>query len=109
METDVTVRFRLSEVIANRDAPMSQSELSRRSGVSMTTINAMALNKDEAGFLGYARCPERGTRGRAWRADRARAEEAGQEMTDPRGSPKTLFDHGSRSADRSFRLAFMRD
>jgi DNA-binding Xre family transcriptional regulator len=44
----VTVRFRLHEVLeelerANR--PMSQSELSRRSGVSMTTINAMVLNK----------------------------------------------------------------
>jgi DNA-binding Xre family transcriptional regulator len=44
-ETAVTVRFRLSEVLAARSEPMSQSELSRRSGVSMTTINAMALNK----------------------------------------------------------------
>jgi len=41
----VTVRFRLAEVLAGRNESMSQSELSRRSGVSMTTINAMALNK----------------------------------------------------------------
>ncbi len=45
METAVTVRFRLAEVLAGRNESMSQSELSRRSGVSMTTINAMALNK----------------------------------------------------------------
>jgi putative transcriptional regulator len=41
----VTVRFRLHEVLAEREDAMSQSELSRRSGVSMTTINAMVLNK----------------------------------------------------------------
>jgi putative transcriptional regulator len=41
----VTVRFRLQQVLADREDAMSQSELSRRSGVSMTTINAMALNK----------------------------------------------------------------
>ncbi len=41
----MTVRFRLAEVLAGRNESMSQSELSRRSGVSMTTINAMALNK----------------------------------------------------------------
>lgn len=41
----VTVRFRLQQVLSHRQDGMSQSELSRRSGVSMTTINAMALNK----------------------------------------------------------------
>lgn len=43
--TTVPVRFRLAELLAERDEPMSQSELSRRSGVSMTTINAITLNK----------------------------------------------------------------
>lgn len=41
----VTVRFRLHEVLADREDEMSQSELSRRSSVSLTTINAMMLNK----------------------------------------------------------------
>lgn len=41
----MTTRFRLDAVLAGMAEPMSQSELSRRSGVSMTTINAMALNK----------------------------------------------------------------
>lgn len=41
----VPVRFRLAEELAKREEPMSQSELSRRSRVSMTTINAMVLNK----------------------------------------------------------------
>jgi len=41
---NVAVRFRLHEVLADREE-MSQSELSRRSGVSMTTINAIVLNK----------------------------------------------------------------
>lgn len=41
----VPVRFRLHEVLAEREPAMSQSELSRRSGVSMTTINSIALNK----------------------------------------------------------------
>ena len=45
METLVTTRFRLDAVLADLKEPMSQSELSRRSGISMTTINAMALNK----------------------------------------------------------------
>lgn len=45
METLVTTRFRLDAVLAGLKEPMSQSELSRRSGISMTTINAMALNK----------------------------------------------------------------
>ena len=42
---EVTVRFRLHEILAERKDEMSQSELSRRSGVSMTTINAIVLNK----------------------------------------------------------------
>jgi DNA-binding Xre family transcriptional regulator len=41
----MAVRFRLAEVLAAREDRMSQSELSRRSGVSLTTINAMVLNK----------------------------------------------------------------
>lgn len=44
----VPVRFRLDRVLREREeqgAPMSQSELSRRSGVSLTTINAIVLNK----------------------------------------------------------------
>lgn len=42
------VRFRLHAVLEERaqhDQRISQSELSRRSGVSLTTINAMVLNK----------------------------------------------------------------
>ena len=44
----MAVRFLLHAVLEEREAAgrsMSQSELSRRSGVSMTTINAMSLNK----------------------------------------------------------------
>ena len=41
----MTTRFRLREVLEARKAPISQSELSRRTGVSLTTINAMVLNK----------------------------------------------------------------
>lgn len=41
----VPVRFRLNEVLKEQSPPMSQSQLSRLSGVSMTTINAMVLNK----------------------------------------------------------------
>lgn len=41
----VAVRFRLHDVLARREDEMSQSELSRRSRVSLTTINAMMLNK----------------------------------------------------------------
>lgn len=44
----VAVRFRLGELLAElkeSDAEVSQSELSRRSGVSLTTINAMVNNK----------------------------------------------------------------
>jgi len=48
MPTALAVRFRLHELLRERREAgdeMSQSELSRRSGVSMTTINAMANNK----------------------------------------------------------------
>lgn len=41
----LATRFRLREILDSMSPPMSQSELSRRSGVSMTTINSMALNK----------------------------------------------------------------
>lgn len=42
------VRFRLHSLLEERaqhDDRISQSELSRRSGVSLTTINAIVLNK----------------------------------------------------------------
>jgi DNA-binding Xre family transcriptional regulator len=42
------VRFRLAELLREREKagrPISQSELSRRSGVSLTTINGIVLNK----------------------------------------------------------------
>jgi DNA-binding Xre family transcriptional regulator len=39
------IEFRLHELLAKQSPPMSQSELSRRSGVSLTTINAMMQNK----------------------------------------------------------------
>ena len=41
MEERLTVRFALDSALKG----MSQSELSRRSGVSLTTINAMVNNK----------------------------------------------------------------
>ncbi len=37
-------RFRLQELLDSRSPAVSQSELSRRSGVSLTTINRMANN-----------------------------------------------------------------
>ena len=40
----VTARFRLQELLDSRDPAVSQSELSRRSGVSLTTINRMVNN-----------------------------------------------------------------
>ena len=39
----MSVRFRLSEVLEQHD--MSQTELSRRSGVSLVTVNAMKQNR----------------------------------------------------------------
>lgn len=41
----VAVTFRLRAVLEEADPPITQAELQRRSGVSMTTINAMVLNK----------------------------------------------------------------
>ncbi len=39
-------RFRLDELLEqHKPEPMSQSELSRKSGVSFTTINRMCANK----------------------------------------------------------------
>ncbi len=40
----VPARFRLEDLLGSRDPPVSQSELSRRSGVSLTTINRMVNN-----------------------------------------------------------------
>ncbi len=48
MPTALAVRFRLHELLRERREAgdeMTQSELSRRSRVSMTTINAMVNNK----------------------------------------------------------------
>ena len=39
----VPVRFRLEEVLADRE--MSQTELARLSGVSLVTVNAMKQNR----------------------------------------------------------------
>lgn len=41
----MAVTFRLHEVLDASDPPMSQSELARRSGVSLVTINAIANNR----------------------------------------------------------------
>lgn len=41
----MAARFRLSEVLEAASPPMSQSELARRSGVSLVTINAIANNR----------------------------------------------------------------
>lgn len=43
--TVMAVRFRLHELLEQRDPPMSQSELARRSTVSLVTINAIANNR----------------------------------------------------------------
>ena len=40
---EVTVRFRLQELLD--EAGMSQSELARRSGISLVTINGIANNR----------------------------------------------------------------
>jgi DNA-binding Xre family transcriptional regulator len=40
----LTARFRLQEILDSRDPAVSQSELSRHSSVSLTTINRMANN-----------------------------------------------------------------
>ena len=43
---EMPARFRLDEILEqHKPEPMSQSELSRRSGVSFTTINRMCANK----------------------------------------------------------------
>jgi len=42
---EMPLRFRLQELLDSRDPPMSQSELARRSGISLVTINAIANNR----------------------------------------------------------------
>jgi DNA-binding Xre family transcriptional regulator len=42
---DMSTRFRLAELLEAAGPSMNQSELSRRSGVSIVTINAMANNR----------------------------------------------------------------
>jgi len=41
----MAARFRLQDLLDDASPPMSQSELARRSGVSLVTINAMANNR----------------------------------------------------------------
>jgi DNA-binding Xre family transcriptional regulator len=41
----VPTRFRLRELLAAHDPPMSPSELARQSGVSLVTVNAIANNR----------------------------------------------------------------
>lgn len=39
------VRFRLQALLDAHDPPMSQSELARRSGISLVTVNGIANNR----------------------------------------------------------------
>ena len=39
------VRFRLQELLDSRTPPMSQSELARRSGITLVTINGISNNR----------------------------------------------------------------
>lgn len=41
----VAALFRLQELLDEHDPPMSQSELARRSGVSLVTVNGIANNR----------------------------------------------------------------
>lgn len=41
----MAARFRLAQLLEEATPPMSQSELARRSGVSLVTINAIANNR----------------------------------------------------------------
>ena len=41
----MNVRFCLQDLLDSHDPPMSQSELARRSGVSLVTINGIANNR----------------------------------------------------------------
>lgn len=41
----MATRFRLQELLEAQSPPMSQSELARKSGVSLVTINGMARNR----------------------------------------------------------------
>jgi DNA-binding Xre family transcriptional regulator len=43
----MAVQFRLDKVLEARKDGMSQSELSRRCGLSLTTVNAIVLNKSK--------------------------------------------------------------
>ena len=42
---DMAVRFRLQDLIDSLDPPVSQTELARRSGISLVTINGIAKNR----------------------------------------------------------------
>jgi DNA-binding Xre family transcriptional regulator len=43
--TQMTARFRLADLLEAAGPTMNQSELARRSGVSIVTINSMANNR----------------------------------------------------------------
>ena len=42
---EMPVRFRLDELLSERQPPIGQSELARESGVSFATINGIANNR----------------------------------------------------------------
>ncbi len=42
---EMPVRFVLQELLDSQTPPMSQSELARRSGISLVTVNAIANNR----------------------------------------------------------------
>lgn len=48
----VPIKFRLQELLDALDPPMSQSELARRSGISLVTVNAIAKNRTKQISLG---------------------------------------------------------
>ena len=48
----MAAQFRLRHLLEQHDPPMSQSELARRSGVSLVTVNAIANNRTKQVSLG---------------------------------------------------------
>ncbi len=41
----MAVRFRLDKLLADQVPPLSQSEVARKSGVSLVTVNAISTNR----------------------------------------------------------------
>lgn len=52
MTAAVAARFRLAELLAAHDPPMTQTELARRSGISQVTVNGIANNRTTRVDLG---------------------------------------------------------